>query len=68
MGSYDGAETCELVGCYLLSQLKQLPVIEIGLIYRDDGLAVLNQIPREIERAKQRNMPDICEEQPKNHN
>ena len=21
MGSYDGAETCELVGCYLLSQL-----------------------------------------------
>ena len=36
MGSYDGAETCELVGCYLLSQLK---------LYRDDGLAVLNQIP-----------------------
>ena len=31
MGSYDGAETCELVGCYLLSQLKQLPGIEIGL-------------------------------------
>ena len=42
MGSYDGAETCQLVGCYLLSQLKQLPGIEIGL-YRDDGLAVLNQ-------------------------
>ena len=55
MGSYDGAETCELVGCYLLSQLKQLPGIEIGL-YRDDGLAVLNQTPREIERAKQ----EIC--------
>ena len=43
-GSYDGAETCELVGCYLLSQLKQIPGIEIGL-YRDDGLAVLNQTP-----------------------
>ena len=56
MGSYDGAETCELVGCYLLSQLKQLPGIEIGL-YRDDGLAVLNQTPREIERAKK----DICQ-------
>ena len=56
MGSYDGAETCELVGCYLLSQLKQLPGIEIGL-YQDDGLAVLNQTPREIERAKK----DICQ-------
>ena len=52
MGSYDGAETCELVGCYLLSQLKQIPGIEIGL-YRDDGLALLNQTPRQIERAKE---------------
>ena len=42
MGSYDGAETCELVGCYLLSQLTQIPEISIGL-YRDDGLAVINQ-------------------------
>ena len=44
MGSYDGAETCELVGCYLLSKLTQIPEIDIGL-YRDDGLAVLNQTP-----------------------
>ena len=44
MGSYDGVETCELVGCYLLAQLKQIPGIEIGL-YRDDGLAILNQTP-----------------------
>ena len=56
MGSYDGAETCELVGCYLLSQLNQIPGIEIGL-YRDDGLAVLNQTPREIERVKK----EICQ-------
>ena len=27
MGSYEGAETCELVGCYLLSQLTQIPEI-----------------------------------------
>ena len=53
--SYDGAETCELVGCYLLSQLKQIPDIDIGL-YRDDGLAVLKQTPREIERVKK----EIC--------
>ena len=56
MGSYDGAETCELVGCYLLAQLKQIPGIEIGL-YRDDGLAILNQTPREIEKAKKQ----ICQ-------
>ena len=37
MGSYDGAETTDLVGLFLLHQLKHLPV-DIGL-YRDDGLA-----------------------------
>ena len=51
MGSYDGAETCELVGCYLLAQLQQLPNIEIGL-YRDDGLAVTTLTPKETERIK----------------
>ena len=55
MGSYDGAETCELVGCYLLSQLTQIPEINIGL-YRDDGLAVLNQTPQKIEKVKK----EIC--------
>ena len=35
MGSYDGAETCELVGLYLLSKLEDLG-LNIGL-YRDDG-------------------------------
>ena len=53
MGSYDGAETCELVGCYLLSQLTQIP--DIGL-YRDDGLAVINQTPQKIENVKK----EIC--------
>ena len=38
MGSYDGAETTDLVGLFLLHQLKHLPV-DLGL-YRDDGLAV----------------------------
>ena len=51
MGSFDGAETCELVGCYLLSQLTQISDLNIGL-YRDDGLAVLNQTPHKIERVK----------------
>ena len=55
MGSYDGAETCELVGCYLLSQLTKIPEIDIGL-YRDDGLAVINQTPQKIEKIKK----EIC--------
>ena len=43
MGSYDGAEVCELVGLYLLNKLTagSAPFNrgELGL-YRDDGLAV----------------------------
>lgn len=51
MGSYDGAETCELVGLFLLSELQQEHGNNIGL-YRDDGLAALNKSPREVETIK----------------
>ena len=38
MGSFDGAEICELVRLYLLHQMrKNFPDINIGL-YRDGGL------------------------------
>ena len=50
MGSYDGAETCELVGSFLLSQLQDLNT-NVGL-YRDDGLAITNATPRETESIK----------------
>ena len=39
MGSYGGAETCELVGCFLLSQFQAQFGRNIG-IYRDAGLAI----------------------------
>ena len=52
MGSYDGAETCELVGSFLLSQLPKELEHNIGL-YRDDGLAITNSTPRATERIKQ---------------
>ena len=51
MGSFDGAETCELVGCYLLSLLTDKYGQNIGL-YRDDGLAAFNKTPQEIEKIK----------------
>ena len=50
MGSYDGAETCELIGSFLLSQLQDLS-INVGL-YRDDGLATTNTTPRDTENIK----------------
>ena len=41
MGSFDGAEICEVVGLYIQSKLEQiLPKSNFGL-YRDDGLALL---------------------------
>ena len=52
MGSFDGAETCELVGLYLLSRLQKLD-INVGL-YRDDGLAVSSQTPKKIEETKKK--------------
>ena len=51
MGSFDGAETCELVGCYILSLITEKYGRNIGL-YRDDGLAAFNGKPHEIEKIK----------------
>ena len=55
MGSYDGAEVCELVGTFMLSEL--IPVTaknDIGL-YRDDGLGITRNIGGpEIERRKKK--------------
>ena len=53
MGSFDGAETCELVGYYLLSQLPLSYRSNIGL-YRVDGLAAFNLPPRKIECIKKK--------------
>ena len=59
MGSYDGAEVCELVGLYLLDRLteKNAPFEnkknEVGL-YRDDGLAVVKGTGQMIEKLTQK--------------
>jgi len=53
MGAYDGAESCELVVVFVLSQLKSICGEAIGL-YRDDGLAVFHDPPRLIECAKKK--------------
>ena len=50
MGSLDGAETCELVGLFLLSKLQNLG-LNLGL-YRDDGLGVCTMTPRQVDKIK----------------
>ena len=52
MSSYDGAETCELIGVYMLSLISAKFKDRVGL-YRDDGLAVCRATPKEIEKTKQ---------------
>ena len=52
MGSYDGAETCEIVGLFILSQLSKLD-LDVGL-YRDDGLGVTCATPRQVEAMKKK--------------
>ena len=48
MGSYDGAEVCELVGIYILSILKEkYGESQIGL-YRHDGLEAFHDLSKRV--------------------
>ena len=53
MGSFDGAEVCELVGLYLLAKMKEdFPSVDFGL-NRDDGLGFYKKGPGpSIERLR----------------
>ena len=54
MGSYDGVETCELVGIYILSKLSTIiPTENVGL-YRKDCLAKINKPSRIAECIKKK--------------
>ena len=57
MGSFDGAEAAELVGCYVLNLLNNKigNAVSFGL-YRDDGLGVSYGSPKEVESYKK----EIC--------
>ena len=54
MGAFDGAESCDLIGLYLLHLLTtNIENIVVGL-YRDDGLCVSNATPRLTEKLRQK--------------
>ena len=56
MGSYDGAESCELVGSFLLHNITQKYGNNFGL-YRDDGLGIIKGSSlRQVELTKK----DLC--------
>ena len=44
MGTYDGAEICELVGIYTLSKLKNITDKDDIELYRDDALIALREL------------------------
>ena len=44
MGSYDGAEICELLSLFILNQLSNIANKEDVGLYRDDGLMILRDV------------------------
>ena len=49
MGAWDGAESCEIVGLYILDQIRgRVKGFDNGL-YRDDALGVVETTPRNAE-------------------
>ena len=53
MGSFDGAEVCELVGIHILSLLSNKLDKQSTGLYRDDGLVLLrNSSKRKTERIR----------------
>jgi len=57
MGSYEDAETCQLIEIYRLNLLTTEMDLECNLcLYRDDGLIVCEGTPKSIEQ----NNKQIC--------
>lgn len=62
MGSFDGAEICELVGIYILETLaKRIPKENSGL-YRDDGLIILRNLSRRQTDKTRKDIEQIFKE------
>ena len=57
MGFFDGAECCEIVGLFLLAEMKENGIVTETGIYRDDGLSACDLPAREVENLKKK----MCE-------
>ena len=59
MGCYDGAEICELVGLYLLNEIREkMGPADIGL-YRDDGLALFPNLSGPKSEKVKKNLEEL---------
>ena len=55
MGSYDGAELCELIGIYIQSLLTNILSKDKMGLYRDDGLFILRRKNKQqIDRVRRK--------------
>lgn len=52
MGSFDGAEICELVGLYILQKLDSIVAKNRIGLYRDDGLGITSASGPSLERIR----------------
>ena len=60
MGSFDGAEVCELVGLFILNTLEKRFGKDVGL-YRDDGLAALRTTSGRLADKARKELTTIFE-------
>ena len=56
-GGFDSAEVCDIVGLFLLSEIRKLKLNANLGKFRDDGLGVSSATPRQMEQMKKK----ICE-------
>ena len=62
MGSYDGAEICELVRFFLLFLLAHIIDLNNSVLYRDDGLILLPYVNRQNMDRIRKNVIKIYKE------
>ena len=53
-GSFDSCEVCELCGLFLLSETSKFVPQANNILYRDDGLILLNAPSQDMERIAQK--------------
>ena len=55
IGSYDGAELCELIEIFTLLVLQDIINVEVMGLYRNDGLLVHNKVTtRKTDKKKRK--------------
>ena len=62
MGSYDGAEICELVGLFILKQLGKTIGNKNISLYSDDGLAIIKIKSTRLEDKTRKELHTIFEQ------